>query len=240
MESAVPCAADLQVDDRPAFPVAPKIPEAVLHRALRENPNDERSFARLVSLLVHATAAERGLDRKAYGTVTDDVTWSLATELARRPSAWFPLLELARLSLDQDTESALRRLGIAVQREPTGRGLARAAALLRNAGHPDEAFRLAVAQWRPAQHVLAAGRQLVLAGLEAGREAELRRHLDALATRPGAGHVRVLRTEVALRRDHRRRLTATETVSAAPARTAARLAWVASRLGAVPGGVPCR
>jgi hypothetical protein len=198
MEFAAPCDGALPRDTF-SGPALGRTSEEALRRVLLRNPNDERSFARLVSLLAHRRTADRAtVDDSPRGT-TDDLTWALAAELAACPRAWFPLTELARLSLSQDIGTALRRLVTAVDREPTGRGLTRAVALLRNAGHPGEAFRLALAHWRPRDHELAAGRQLVLAGIEAGRAGELRRHLDALASRPGNVHAQLLRAELALR-----------------------------------------
>jgi hypothetical protein len=185
------------VRDTTAARGADGMPEAALHQALVADPNDENAFDRLVCVLARAKEANRHPNPRGESTIRD-VTWSLAAELAQRPEAWFPLLELARLSLEEDLPAAVPRLRAAVTREPTGRALTRAATLLRTAGHPNEAFRLAVAHWRPASHELAAGRQLVLAGLEAGRVDELRRHLRALATRRG-GRAQVLRVELALR-----------------------------------------
>jgi hypothetical protein len=188
-------------------------PEGVLRAALRQNPNDERSFRRLVWLLARRRSASQGMADRHSVTFTDDVTWALAVELATRPHAWFPLVELARLSLHHDLETALRRLANAVAREPTGRGLTSAVALLRRAGRHAEAYRLALAHWRPREHELAAGRQLVLAGLEAGRAAELRGHLDALASLPGNGPAQVLRAELTLRaHDHQGRERAGATI----------------------------
>jgi hypothetical protein len=154
----------------------PIAPEATFRRALRDDPNDERIFAQLVSLLAGPPPADDSAIR--------NVTWSLAEELAQRPQAWFPLLELARLSLDQNGPVIMPRIQAAIQRESTGRAITRAAALLRAAGHPDEAFRLALAHWRPGVHKLAAGRQLILASIEAGRVPEARQHLRAVVAAP--------------------------------------------------------
>lgn len=166
-----------------------RVQEKALRRRLHDDPNDARSFKRLVTLLARR-AQQHGGGPGTAGERADDVAWALAAELARQPRAWYPLIELARLSLAQGTEAAVRRLADAAERDSTGRALATAIALLRTAGHPDEGFRLALAQWRPAQHDPLVGRQLVLAGLEAGRSGEVARHLDALAARPAAGSAR--------------------------------------------------
>lgn len=146
--------------------------EVALRHVLREDPNDERAFADLVSLLDSSPTV---------GTATvRDITWSLAEELTRHPQAWFPPLELARVSLG-DEAAAMRWITVAMQRDSTGRALTRAAAMLRAAGRSDNAFRLVIAHWRPAVHGPAPGRHLVRAALETGRTQELRRHLKGLA-----------------------------------------------------------
>jgi hypothetical protein len=175
-----------------------QIRERTLRHRLQADPNDFRSFTRLVVLLARVTTQQgEAAAPAAPGNDADDVAWALAAELAQHPRAWYPLVELARLSLGQDSETALRRLGAAVDRDPTGRALTSAVTLLRAAGRPDEAFRLAVARWRPHEHDLGVGRQLVLAGLESGRGAELRRHLDALSACSGGGGARLLLSELA-------------------------------------------
>jgi hypothetical protein len=169
-----------------------RIREAALRHRLGQDPNDAHAFRKLVTLLTRVQAAQKtsdGVPGNGNGTgngngAGDDVAWALAAELARRPRAWYPLVELARLSLDQDLPSAVRRLATASERDLTGRGLTCAIVLLRQAGRPDEGFRLGLAHWRPHHHSLAAGRQLVLAGL---------------AARPGGGDVRQLVAEVARR-----------------------------------------
>jgi hypothetical protein len=68
--------------------------------------------------------------------------------------------------------------------------------MLRDSGHPAEALNLGVGHWRPADHVVEAGRELVLAAIEAGRPGEAQRHLDALDAHPDQEEVARLRHDL--------------------------------------------
>jgi hypothetical protein len=181
--------------------------EAQLRDVLREDPNDERAFATLAELVrTRAALAHEELSGRESQDATpdpaevqraaDNAVWALAEELAQSPRAWRPLLVLGRLSLTDDRDAALRRLGIAADRDTSGRALAAALAVLREAGMNDEALSLGVGHWRPRDHDLEAGRHLVAAAIDAGRLAEARRHLKALADHPDTGRVAQLRTEL--------------------------------------------
>ena len=81
--------------------------EAALWQILREDPNDVAAFHRLADV-VRRHAADRhvdspGVDRQR---AMDDAVWSLAEELAHSGKAWYPLVELARLSLHDDRDAA--------------------------------------------------------------------------------------------------------------------------------------
>ncbi|MBD5787975.1 hypothetical protein IF650_17595 [Cellulosimicrobium terreum] len=163
--------------------------EDALRAMLVDDPNDERAFQALAEL-VRRRAAEGPRPDDPLAAPVDEVekqraadlaVWALAEELAGHPKGWFPLIELGRLSLEDDQESALRRFATAAEREPTGRALARSMEVLRDAGLPAEAVGLGVGHWRTREHVPEAGRQLVLAAIEAGRPLDARLHLDALA-----------------------------------------------------------
>lgn len=154
--------------------------QVALRARLHEDPNDAQAFAALAEI-VRRQAAEGHEDAERRPRAVADAEWALAEELAHSSRAWYPLVELGRLSLHEDLEGAQRRLGIAVEREPTGRALAESLAMLRREGMPEVALSLGVGHWRPSEHVAAAGRELVQAAAEAGRFAEARRHLDALA-----------------------------------------------------------
>lgn len=145
--------------------------EADLRRLLAEDPNDMVAFSALA----------RTLDREAARRPGDETaTWALAEELAHDHRAWLPYIELARLSLERDRETAMRRLHMAAERDPSGRALTQGLRLLRARHEPDAALQLGLGYWRPAQHPAVAGEELVRAAVEAGRAGEARRHLRAL------------------------------------------------------------
>ncbi len=153
--------------------------EDALRARLVEDPNDTQAFDQLAQIVRRiATEGHRHGDPQREA---DDAVWALAEEVAGNGRAWYPLIELGRLSIEDDRESALRRLATAAERDPTGEALARGLAALREAGHPVDALNLGVGHWRPREHVVGAGRQLIEAAIEAGRHGEARRHLNALA-----------------------------------------------------------
>mgnify|MGYP001057884287 FL=1 len=153
--------------------------ESTLRAALGADPNDVAAFGCLVEIVRRRAVEElRGLDP---ARVAADAAWSLAEELAGSPRAWYPLVELGCLSVAGDREAAMRRFRTASDRDPRGAALAMSLRRLREAGHAADAVVLGISSWRPATHGLAAGRHLVAAAVDAGRAAEVRRHLDALA-----------------------------------------------------------
>jgi hypothetical protein len=181
---------------RATAPVADATPEeeARLWAVLREDPNDVMSFHALAEIVRRqAEDGHRGGDpRKA----ADDAVWSLAEELAHSGRAWYPLVELGRLSVHDDREQALRRLATATHRDPSGRALATSVQMLRDEGLPAEAIGLGVGHWRPREHEIEVGRQLVLAAIEARRAADARRFLQNLTAHPDTRTVARVRAEL--------------------------------------------
>lgn len=178
------------------------VDEERLHDLLREDPNDSVRFAELAAV-VRQRAAEGHVAGDPV-RAQQDAVWALAEELAHDQRAWYPLVELARLSLLDDREAALRRLGIAAERDPSGSALTQGLVLLREAGDNDGALTLGMGHWRPTEHPVAAGREMVSAAVDARRLAEARRHLDALDAHPDA------QGSQATRRDLERAITAAE------------------------------
>ena len=184
-----------------------------LRTRLVSDPNDARSFGALAEI-VRRNAAETTDDSPLSAPAgpeerqraADLAVWSLAEELAGNPKAWFPLIELARLSVEDDREGALRRLATAAERDPSGKALSEGLAVLREARLPVEALGLGVGHWRVREQDPGVGRQLVLAALEAERTAEARHHLDALRLHPNESAVKALREELepAIERAERR------------------------------------
>lgn len=174
-----------------------------LRTRLVADPNDARSFGALAEIVRRHAAESAGddplaapVDPEERMRAADLAVWALAEELAGSPKAWFPLVELARLSVTDDREGALRRLATAAERDPSGKALAEGLAVLREAGLPVEALGLGVGHWRVREQDPSVGRHLVLAALEAERHLEARHHLDALRLHPNEAAVAALREEL--------------------------------------------
>ncbi|MBX9243326.1 hypothetical protein ICW40_00700 [Actinotalea ferrariae] len=180
------------------------IHEDAVRAMLSEDPNDARAFQALAEI-VRRRAAEVGPDDDPLTAPQDDVerqkaadlaVWALAEELAGHPRAWHPLIELARLSLHEDHEGAIRRLNTAAERDPSGVALVECLAVLREAGQPVEALNLGVGHWRVKEHTPEVARQLVLAAIEADRPLDANQHLAALDLHPDKAAVARLRPDL--------------------------------------------
>jgi hypothetical protein len=178
-----------------ATPTAPTpAEEARLWSVLRENPNDIESFHALAEIVCRN--AEEGHQGGDHRKAANDAVWSLAEELAHSSRAWYPLIELGRLSVHDDREQALRRFATASERDPSGCALAKAIQTLREEGLPAAALGLGVGHWRLKEQGVEVGRQLVLAACEAGRTADARRTLDVLESHPDSARVAEVRPEL--------------------------------------------
>jgi hypothetical protein len=171
---------------------------------LSQDPNDPAAF-RALAEMVRRRAAEMGPDgdplsaphdESAKQRAADLAVWALAEEMAGHPRAWYPLIELARLSIHDDREGALRRLGTAAERDPSGHALLEGLAVLRDAGMPTEALGLGVGHWRVKEQPVEIARQLVLAAIEADRPLEAKHHLAALDLHPDKVAAARLRPEL--------------------------------------------
>ncbi|WP_251838045.1 hypothetical protein [Oceanitalea stevensii] len=167
--------------------------EATLRAKLVDDPNDIQAFRELAELVRRRADSVEPVDpliaeheRAEHHIGADVAIWALAEELAGSPRAWYPLIELARLSLHDDHEGAMRRLNAACEREHTGLALAEGVRTLREAELPGDGLGLGVGQWSPRDHVPEAGRQIVLAALDAERPLDARRHLEELKSRDDA------------------------------------------------------
>lgn len=164
--------------------------EDALRARLSSDPNDAAAFAQLAEIVRRRARDSVPVDPLTAPHPADVnraanlAVWSLAEELAGNPRGWYPLIELARLSLADDHEAALRRLASACERDPSGRAVAEGVRMLREAHLPNEALGLGVGHWSPQNHVPDAGRHIVLAALDAGRPSEARRYLTALTSAP--------------------------------------------------------
>lgn len=184
--------------------------EDQLRAVLVEDPNDEAAFNELAELVrarsLSAQEAEHPGDQLQADSqhdhhadrqrVADDAVWALAEELAGNPRAWHPLVELARLSIHEDRDGAMRRLTTAAERDASGTALAEGIKMLRETDSAAEALALGVGHWRPKEHTPRAGKELIKAAVEAGRLSEARRHFEALAQHPDTGYVGRVRSEL--------------------------------------------
>ncbi len=167
--------------------------EDALRAKLVDDPNDVNAFRELAELVRRRADSVEPVDpliaehEPADRSRSADVAvWALAEELAGNPRAWFPLIELARLSLHDDHEGAMRRLNAACEREHTGLAVAEGVRTLREGDLPGDGLGLGVGQWSPKEHIPEAGRQIVLAALEADRPYDARKHLEELKVRDDA------------------------------------------------------
>ena len=158
--------------------------EDALRSMLSDDPNNVRAF-RALAEIVRRRAAESSIDGDPLAAPHDEyekqraadlAVWSLGEELSGHPRAWYPLIELARLSVRDDHDGAMRRLTTAAERDPSGEALAEGLAVLRDAGQPVEALGLGVGHWRPKEHTPEVAEHLVRAALEADRPGEARQH----------------------------------------------------------------
>lgn len=178
--------------------------EDAIRIKLSEDPNDAKAF-RALAEMVRRRAAEVGTDGDPLTAPQDEMekqraadlaVWSLAEELAGHPRAWYPLIELARLSIHDDHEGALRRLATAAERDPAGHALVEGLQMLRDAGMPVEALGLGVGHWRVKEQPVEIARQLVLAAVEADRPLDAKQHVAALDLHPDRAAVAALRPEL--------------------------------------------
>jgi hypothetical protein len=169
--------------------------EGRLRERLSQDPNDAQAFGQLAEIVRrnaaqgHGPGAPSVSGPEARASASDDAVWALAEELAHSPRAWFPLVELARLSVGDDLDGAVRRLGIASDRDPSGQALLEGLLVLREAGLHDAALSLGTGHWRPAEHTPEVGQEMVRAALASGRMAEARRHRTALMSHPDTATV---------------------------------------------------
>lgn len=178
--------------------------EDALRAMLVDDPNNIRAFQALSEVVRRRAADSTHNEDPLAAEVADHekqraadlAVWALAEELAGNPRAWYPLVELARLSLDDDPEAAIRRLATAADRDPSGEALVEAISTLREAGQPVEGLGLGVGHWRAKEHTPEVGRQVVLAALEADRLFDARHHLDSLAYSPDKRAVAKIRPEL--------------------------------------------
>jgi hypothetical protein len=177
--------------------------EDALRSKLGDDPNDEQAFAALAEIV--RRHAVTGSDDDPLTAEADDAerqraadlaVWSLGEELAGNPRAWYPLVEVARLSVRDDLEGTVRRLTTAAERDPSGQALVAGLRLLREGGLPVEALNLGTGHWHPRDHDPEVGRELVLAAVDAGRPMDAKQHLASLELYPKQQDIAQMRREL--------------------------------------------
>lgn len=179
--------------------------EDALRAMLMDDPNNERAFLALVDLVadnaVHGDEQEvsdnPGLDPlfgdpeeiQQHDAQTDAelveerrlvAMWALAEEYAGHPKGWYPMIQLARLSLETNAEDSMRRFNAGISRDDTGQALARSIDLLRDSHLVQEAYALGAGHWRARDHHPIAGVAVVRAALDCGKVSEAHSHLSEL------------------------------------------------------------
>lgn len=179
--------------------------EDALRAMLMDDPNNERAFLALVDLVAdnavhgdeHQEFDNPGLDplfadpeeihQHVAHTNAELVEerrlvamWALAEEYAGHPKGWYPMIQLARLSLETNVEDGLRRLNAGISRDDTGQALARSIELLRDSNMWQEAYSLGAGHWRARDHHPIAGVAVVRAALDCGKVLEAHAHLIEL------------------------------------------------------------
>lgn len=165
----------------------PLVTRAVeLREGLSEDPNDIASFEELAGI-VRKLGAERPVadpltaDSTNEEMAADLILWSLAEDLASDSRAWYPQLQLAKLSVDDDPEAAVRLLENAADREEQGLALAAGIKILRDAGQADSAQQLGLGRWNVETNDIAVAEQLIGAALDAGKPTEAERYINFYA-----------------------------------------------------------
>lgn len=160
-----------------------------LYNRLDEDPNDIEAFEDLAALIRNADSPRSYVDPLRGDTERQDsedeysadlVLWSLSEEIGSASTAWYPLIQLARLSINNDQAAAIRYLEIAVDREDTGIALAEAIKVLREAGQYDAAIQLGLGRWQPQTQSPSVGEELIEAALGSGKTSEAEHFLQRM------------------------------------------------------------
>src|SRR4029450_11674866 len=108
-----------QAEDEQGSDAGLRSTEEALRARLSEDPNDVEAFDALAERVrqlaggAHAHAESHPVEDPQREA--DDAVWALAEEVAQNGRAWYPLVELARLSIEDAREAGLRRLSTAAE-----------------------------------------------------------------------------------------------------------------------------
>ncbi|VEI12563.1 hypothetical protein [Trueperella bialowiezensis] len=163
---------------------------AALRDQLSNDPNDIAAFEELASIIKNSDTVRNPADPLtgdklvsediAEKTDPELVLWALSEEIGSDSRAWYPLVQLARLAGEEDSEAARRYLETAADRDDTGLALAEGVKLLRETGQHNAAIQLGLGRWQPDKQTPAVGEELVNAALAANKVDEARGYIDIL------------------------------------------------------------
>ncbi len=174
------------------------VQEDALRAQLADDPNNQLAFNALLELVVRNCADEGSENEDPLNALQDEANyaekrtmsaWALAEEFSGHPRAWFPLTELARLSIDVDPDEAIRRLTAAIARDPHGEALAVAVKLLAENDRSHEAYNIAMGHWKSREHIPAAGVAVVRAALLSEKQTEAEAALTELLGHASAAEI---------------------------------------------------
>lgn len=161
-----------------------------LRDELSTDPNNIAAFEELASIIKNAenlrtpadplTGEKVASETDTPATDPELVLWALSEEIGSDSRAWYPLVQLARLSGGEDSETARRYLETAADRDESGLALAEGVKLLRESGQHDAAIQLGLGRWQPEDHTASVGEELVNAALEANKYDEARGYINIL------------------------------------------------------------
>ncbi|QJC21642.1 hypothetical protein [Arcanobacterium buesumense] len=165
-----------------------------LRVALAADPNNAESFDELISII-----RLLGQQTPTADPLTADDTYSskpplnlvllaLSEDLASDLRAWYPLIQLAKITIDDDPAAAVHQIEVAAGREETGQALASGIKLLCEAGQPDTAMQVGLGRWLPDEHCIDVGLELIRAAMASDKIADAQSFLDVLQKRFPSDH----------------------------------------------------
>lgn len=176
-----------QLAHDPSSANAPAVERAVeLRGQLSVDPNNTAAFDELASII-----RKLGNDRTLEDPLTADavetdetspdlVLWSLAEDLGSDSRAWYPLVMLASLAINDDVDSAVRHLETAADRDESGEALAKGVKLLREHEYNGLAEQLGLGRWNSSTHTTDVGVEITRAAIADGKEANAARYIEHL------------------------------------------------------------
>ncbi|SDU81515.1 hypothetical protein [Arcanobacterium phocae] len=153
---------------------------------LDSDPNNQEAFEELISLIRKLGQSSPTADPLTADDVQHRKTpvklvlLALSEDLASDSRAWYPLIQLAKITIDDDPAAAVHQIEVAAAREESGRALAEGIHLLVEADQPDTAMQVGMGRWNPENDIPDVGIELIKAAVETGKISDAQRFLTAL------------------------------------------------------------